>query len=165
MTRAFHQPQTGARLDPFLQMLQKQEAAAFSRTHRELQFCFANSAAAHQTFGVTPLPRPLTPNMKLTASPPVLRDLQLKCKPPSTTQGKSGLGRFLFTSAHNTLVPFQREAPCRGSGSLTAHPGFPFPSLARPLLCRVSASAHGQGQLLAVPLRWDFSSPSSQEMD
>lgn len=58
VTWAFHETQTGARLYPFLQMLHKQEAAGFSRTHREPRFCFVNSAAAHQTFGGTPLPRP-----------------------------------------------------------------------------------------------------------
>lgn len=114
-TWPFHQTQTGARLYPFLQMLQKQEAAGFSRTHREVQFCFVNSAAAHQTFGVTPLPRPLTPNMKPTASPPVLRDLQLKCKPQPTPP------RFLFTSTHNALVPVPAWGALSGE-RLSRHP-------------------------------------------
>lgn len=135
---------------------------------------------SHQTFGVTELPccHDVTPNMKLTVSPSVLRDLQLKGKPPfqavpccsvliCTTQGKGGL-KCREVSVHlyeRTLVAFQCETPCQESSFLTSHPGFPFSNLARPVLCHVSAPANGQGEVVAVPLRWDFSSHSSQEMD
>lgn len=104
---------------------------------------FVTNATTHQTFGVAELPfcHDVTSNMKPTVSPCVLRDLQLKCKPPfqampcccelaCTAQGKRGL-KCWEVSVHlcpHTLVAFQCESVRRVVFSL-AIPVFYFLTL------------------------------------
>lgn len=57
------------------------------------------------------------------------------------------VGEFLFT---HTFVALRCVTSCQESSFLTNRPGYPFPNLARPALCHVSAPPNGQGNWLLI---------------